>query len=191
MMCSVGMMIWMHQVIFFLNNPWSDQIWPFQECLIELVQSQSVYIFWVECVFFFMKGNYLNSFPRFGKFLLAIERLISWVPFLIFSCSWILFLPYIGILYQPFTWNKNITFCIFWSAEYSQSGWKNLDTAMWPTFVPQRLILDIMGGSPFASSSSQLSKTYATCLKRRFLAWEIWVFPVTKKIPLWKSWYFL
>ena len=57
--------------------------------------------------------------------------------------------PNIGILYQeilfeiwqnilePFIWSKNIIFYIFWCTEYSGSGWKNLDSAFWPTFVPQ------------------------------------------------------
>ena len=54
---------------------------------------------------------------------------------------------------------------------------------MFLKIVPQRWILDVMGGCPLASSSSRLSETYATCLKRRFLAWEIRVFPMIKKTP--------
>ena len=38
---------------------------------------------------------------------------------------------------EPFNQNKNIIFYIFWCAKYSGSGWKNLDLAFWPTFVPQ------------------------------------------------------
>ena len=38
---------------------------------------------------------------------------------------------------EPFNWNKNIIFYIFWSAEYSGSDWKKLDSAFWPTFCPQ------------------------------------------------------
>ena len=46
-----------------------------------------------------------------------------------------------------------------------------------------RLILDKMGGSPLASSLSQLSKSYATCPKRRVLAWDMWVFSNAKENP--------
>ena len=38
---------------------------------------------------------------------------------------------------EPFNENKNIIFYIFWCAKYSGSGWKYLDSAFWPTFVPQ------------------------------------------------------
>ena len=38
---------------------------------------------------------------------------------------------------EPFNWNKNIIFFIFWCVEYSWSDWKNLDSAFRPTFVPQ------------------------------------------------------
>ena len=38
---------------------------------------------------------------------------------------------------EPFNENKNTIFYIFWCAKYSGSGWKNLDSAFWPTFVPK------------------------------------------------------
>ena len=38
---------------------------------------------------------------------------------------------------EPFNWKKDIIFYIFWCAENSRSDWKNLDSAILPTFIPQ------------------------------------------------------
>ena len=92
---------------------------------------------------------------------------------------------------EPFNWNKNIIFCIFWCAEYSGSDYKKFRFGILANICSSNLWYQDWSYIKLASSLSQLSKSYATCPKRRFLAWEIWVFPIAKKIPFQNSWVFL